>query len=177
MNWGDERSVTHWIHQRVEWNEFGYIQSARIPKTCQIMGETGQKGRTDCVTQNNLSRSAQCPECRRHGNGKDLRTRRMQIGSNAIEQESKINAKEDKGAESKGISRVVLSELRLDKLLKRKWQLRMLRVVIVQEERRKSSGGISVGNLSSSDDKLKIARQVASTWNCSNRDNRSRIFI
>lgn len=45
----------------------------------------------------------------------------MQIGSNAIEEESKIDAKEDKGAESKGISRVVLSKLRLDKLLKRKW--------------------------------------------------------
>ena len=33
-----------------------------------------------------------------------------------------------------------------------------------------------VRNLSSSDDKLKLARQVASTWSCSNRYS-SRIFI
>lgn len=46
----------------------------------------------------------------------------MTTGPKAIEEESKINAKEAKGAESKvNKQRVVLSQLMLDKLLKRKW--------------------------------------------------------
>lgn len=46
----------------------------------------------------------------------------MTSGPNAIEEESKINAKEAKGAESKvNNQRVVLSELKQDELPKRKW--------------------------------------------------------